>query len=210
MASLTQCTWVWVNSRSWWWTGRPGVLRFMGSQRVGHDWVTELNWTERENSLLKLFKFFFLSQPRGLVCSINICWDSCCVSCTGLDSRVTVLNNYHLVTLCSYSWGDRNVTPFSFNCSVVLSVLLGKLNGKDFSETLLCHLRNQRVVFHLSEWLRWWKKEPACDAGDQGSIPGLGKFPGPSPSAFNLSQHQSLFKWVSYSHHVAKVLELQL
>ena len=46
MASPTQWTWVWVNSRSWWWTGRPGVLEFMGSQRVGHDWVTELNWTE--------------------------------------------------------------------------------------------------------------------------------------------------------------------
>ena len=46
MASPTQWTWVWVNSGSWWWTGRPGVLRFMGSQRVGHDWVTELNWTE--------------------------------------------------------------------------------------------------------------------------------------------------------------------
>ena len=44
MASLTQWTWVWVNSRSWWWTERPGVLRFMGSQRVGHDWATELNW----------------------------------------------------------------------------------------------------------------------------------------------------------------------
>ena len=44
MASPTQWTWVWVNSRSWWWTGRPGVLRFMGLQRVGHDWVTELNW----------------------------------------------------------------------------------------------------------------------------------------------------------------------
>ena len=44
MASLTWWTWVWVNSRSWWWTGRPGVLRFMGSQRVRHDWVTELNW----------------------------------------------------------------------------------------------------------------------------------------------------------------------
>ena len=41
-----QWTWVWVNSRSWWWTGRPGVLRFVGSQRVGRDWVTELNWTE--------------------------------------------------------------------------------------------------------------------------------------------------------------------
>ena len=37
---------LWVDSRSWWWTGRPGVLQFMGSQRVGHDWVTELNWTE--------------------------------------------------------------------------------------------------------------------------------------------------------------------
>ena len=46
MASLTQWTWVWVNSRSWWWTGRPSVLRFMGSQRVRHDWATELNWTE--------------------------------------------------------------------------------------------------------------------------------------------------------------------
>ena len=43
MASPTQWTWVWVNSRSWWWTGRPGMLWFMGSQRIGHDWVTELN-----------------------------------------------------------------------------------------------------------------------------------------------------------------------
>ena len=46
MASLTQWTWVWVNPGSWWWTGRPGVLRFMGSQRVGHDWATEPNWTK--------------------------------------------------------------------------------------------------------------------------------------------------------------------
>ena len=48
MASLTQWTWVWVSSRSWWWTGRPGVLQSMGTQRVGHDWVTELNWTLSE------------------------------------------------------------------------------------------------------------------------------------------------------------------
>ena len=46
MASPTQWTWVWVDSGSWWWTGRPGVLQSMGSQRVGHDWETELNWTE--------------------------------------------------------------------------------------------------------------------------------------------------------------------
>ena len=46
MASLTRWTWVWVNSGSWWWTGRPGVLQFMGLQRVRHDWATELNWTD--------------------------------------------------------------------------------------------------------------------------------------------------------------------
>ena len=46
MASPTQWTWVWVDCGSWWWTGKHGVLRFMVSQRVGHDWVTELNWTE--------------------------------------------------------------------------------------------------------------------------------------------------------------------
>ena len=45
MASLTRWAWVWVNSGSLWWTGRPGVLRFMGSQRVGHDWVTDLIWS---------------------------------------------------------------------------------------------------------------------------------------------------------------------
>ena len=44
MASPTRWTWVWANSGSWWWTGKPGVLQSMGLQRVGHDWVTELNW----------------------------------------------------------------------------------------------------------------------------------------------------------------------
>ena len=45
MASPTQWTWVWVNSGSWWWTGRPVVLQSMGSQIVRQDWATELNWT---------------------------------------------------------------------------------------------------------------------------------------------------------------------
>ena len=44
MASLTQWTWAWASSRSWWWTGRPGMLQSMGSQNVRQDWVTELNW----------------------------------------------------------------------------------------------------------------------------------------------------------------------
>ena len=42
MPSSTQWRWVWVRSRSWWWTGRPGVLQFMGLQRIRHDWATEL------------------------------------------------------------------------------------------------------------------------------------------------------------------------
>ena len=46
MPSLTQWTWVWVGSRSRLWTGRPGILHFMGSQRVGHNWAIELNWTD--------------------------------------------------------------------------------------------------------------------------------------------------------------------
>ena len=46
MASLTQWAWVWVNSGSWWWTGNPSMLQYMESQRVGHDWTTELSWTE--------------------------------------------------------------------------------------------------------------------------------------------------------------------
>ena len=52
IASLTLCTWVWASSRSWWRTGKPGVLQSMGLQRVRHDWVTELNW-------IRLPQFFF-------------------------------------------------------------------------------------------------------------------------------------------------------
>ena len=53
MASPTQWTWVWVDSGSWWWTGRPGMLWFMDLQRVGHDWVTEMNLTEAPGLVVK-------------------------------------------------------------------------------------------------------------------------------------------------------------
>ena len=56
ITSPTGWTWVWVNSRSWWWTGRPVVLQFMGSERVGHDWATELNWTKWTLSCLRLLE----------------------------------------------------------------------------------------------------------------------------------------------------------
>ena len=72
MASLTWWTWVWVNSGSWWWTGRPGVLQFMGLWRVGHDWVTELNWTSfwLLSSLPCVYKIHPLSSTHGYHLSI--------------------------------------------------------------------------------------------------------------------------------------------
>ena len=76
MASPTRWMWVWMNSGSGWWTGRPGLLQFMGLQRAGHDWMTELNWTESwgahgtpkrstqalETSLLKALEYYSLGQ----------------------------------------------------------------------------------------------------------------------------------------------------
>ena len=69
MASLAQWAWVWVNSGSWWWTGRPGVLQSKGSQRVRYDWATELNWTE-----LNAFSLTLPSKPQVLqnISTLNI------------------------------------------------------------------------------------------------------------------------------------------
>ena len=66
MASLLRWMWVSVNSGSWWWTGRPGALRFTGSQRVGHDWATELTEAMRQHSLLKTrvnYSIFTFKEP---------------------------------------------------------------------------------------------------------------------------------------------------
>ena len=61
MASLTQWTWVWVNSSNWWWTGRPGMLQSMGLKRVKHNWVTELNWLKAHVLLYVHFYHTFSS-----------------------------------------------------------------------------------------------------------------------------------------------------
>ena len=74
MASPTQWARVWVDSRSWWWTGRPGMLRFMRLQRVGHDWATKLDWTEMGYSL-----WFFLITIQQIKRSFHLfpsCWDN--------------------------------------------------------------------------------------------------------------------------------------
>ena len=73
LASPTQWSCIWVNSGSWWWTGRPGVLESMRWQKVGHDWVTELNWTEKHPG----FNLF----PEAISCSENV------LPCVETDNR---------------------------------------------------------------------------------------------------------------------------
>ena len=83
MASVTHWTWVCVNSRSWWWTRRPDVLQSMGSQRVRHDWVTELNWTELNHQPVLYSKWkpgwlmrSLLSMPNRPL-DIWVTWGTC-------------------------------------------------------------------------------------------------------------------------------------
>ena len=78
MALPTRWPWVWAGSGSWWWTGKPGVLQSMGSQRVGHDRVTKLNWTTREVHDPFLMFFLWTSWSKGN-CDISkiLCEEEC-------------------------------------------------------------------------------------------------------------------------------------
>ena len=96
MASPTPWTWVWVKSGSWWWTGRPGVLRFVELQRVRHDWVTELKWTETQSTHL-------------LMCSF-------------LAVEIIVLVILH--SLQSSQWFFHTSTSYSIACLIIILVVL--------------------------------------------------------------------------------------
>ena len=76
MASPTRWAWVCVNSGSWWWTGRPGMLQFMGLQRVRHNWATELNWTELNyfTILWWFLPYIDMNQPWVYMCPPS--WNS--------------------------------------------------------------------------------------------------------------------------------------
>ena len=121
MASPTQWTWVWVALGSWWWTGRPGMLRSLGSQRVRHDWVTE--WNEWNH----LFSICYKTSQ----------W---------LDFRpkCSIINHHHIVPL---SWNNFNTElleafsdiPPAFD-SLIWSVLWGKL--------VCVHCKYQSYCFH--------------------------------------------------------------
>ena len=105
MASPTQWTWVWVSSRSWWWTGKPGVLQSVRSQRVRHDWATELNWLPS----LKLYSTF----PCKVVGKVSDCNVGDLVSISG--SR--------------RSLGERNGNPLQYSCLENVIEESGRLQG---------------------------------------------------------------------------------
>ena len=74
MASLTRWTWVWASSRSWWWTGRPDVLQSVGSQRIGHDWATELNWWLKNTScILILLTWLHIAVVVQSLSGVQLC-----------------------------------------------------------------------------------------------------------------------------------------
>ena len=116
MASPTQWTWVWASSGSWWRTGKPGVLQFMGSQRVGQDWVTELNWTSWIDEKPKLVIFLPLKKyiiwKSQLKCHLYIpnlplpvSWAICplCYTST-ICSSLFISTTPLCVTLVWFSW----------------------------------------------------------------------------------------------------------
>ena len=111
MASPTQWTWVWASSRSWWWAGRPGVLQSMGSQRVRHDWETELNWS-------CVFTFSFLRvHHREWLQGVEVVWWL-------LDGRYSFpqthqltleeCNHWWLWHPCLFIW--HKIFHFSYGC----------------------------------------------------------------------------------------------
>ena len=106
MASLTQWTWVWVSSGSWWWTGRACMLQSIGSQRVGHDQGIELNWTDLPNSLFPSILLHLL---------IRII----------LEERA--LPSFSFIWLFNYLYQHRLVTFILF-CSITIIILLLKLS----------------------------------------------------------------------------------
>ena len=147
MASLTQWTWVWVNSGSWWWTGRPGVLQSMGSQGVRHDWVTELNTS---------------SEYSGLI-SFRIDWfDFLAVQGT-LKSFLQHHNSKALVLWCSAFFMVQLSDDYNSLWCKLLSCTLGSISfWKVLSLWALLQSRNRllswyktTLIFSESDFMLW-------------------------------------------------------
>ena len=127
MASLTRWTWVWVNSGRWWWTGRPGVLRFMGSQRVGHDWATELTELIFSNQVLLFWIYLVVRQNQTVT----------------VRSEFLLFQAIPAITYASFVWTDTNL----------MSLLCYQHLAKIYFEALWNQfLYLQKKVFIINIW----------------------------------------------------------
>ena len=161
MQSLTWWTWVWVNSRSWWWTGRPGVLRFMGSQRVGHNWTTELNWRNHQTVFQVVVHFAF---PPAMT-------ESSCCSTLSAFGVVSVLSDFFSFITCPGISGNLQAhlqqpplhsLPYFFLCHMCTflaapsiyewySILVVEKKKIFFKNSIFTSYCLDICIFHL-----WW------------------------------------------------------
>jgi len=122
IASPTEWTWVWVSSRSWWWTGKPGVLQSMGSERVEHDWTTKLSWSSN------IFYVYQFTSVQSLSCERESVMPSShlilCRPLLLLPQSLPVPGSFPVSQL--FTWGDQSI-----GVSTSASVLL--MNTQDWS-----------------------------------------------------------------------------
>ena len=130
MASLTWWTWVWVNSRSWWWTGRPGMLRFMGCKES--DTTERLNWTElRENFKVGIFisllfcGFCFVSHQKKVFCTLTL---KQCFSSYILPIAFLCLSLW-TIELCCQVWGWEVRSEVAQSCPTICNSTDCNLSG---------------------------------------------------------------------------------
>ena len=166
--------WVWVNSGSWWWTGRPGMLRFMGLQRVGHDWateLTELNWAPSD-----LYKFPLLPISSALTNSWHKTLHKCGPT-LGAHLESLRTNSFQQTTLglqdtLKLETGPRWATSISLpggcyldQCvPLCLDHTVKALRNRDSStfSVLLCTTLEEEMATHFSTlaWRIPWTEEP--------------------------------------------------
>ena len=166
MASLTRWTWVSVNSRSWWWIGRPGMLRFMGLQRVGHDWATDLIWSDLmvfiSKSILSdmsvatpaffwspfSWNIFFQAFTFSLYVSLGLSWVSCRQHIWGSCFYI------HSASLCLLV---ASFNPFTFKVIIVKydPVAITLLFWVQIYKPFLCFLSRDHPLAFVEE-LVWW------------------------------------------------------
>ena len=124
MASLIRWTWVWADSGSWWRTGRPGVLWFLGSQRVGHDWAIELNWTEKIQSVtVSTVSPSICHEVMGPDAMILVFWMLCFKPALSLSSFTFIKRLFSSSSLSAI----RVVSSAYLRLLIFLSVTRGKL-----------------------------------------------------------------------------------